>query len=238
MSGLHFLRVRHTLAVQCLASVLHAGGLSNAIHHTCNRQQVLLVPSSCSLRYCSSPHPAPSGTARPLILLPQVLLVPSSCSLRYCLSTHPAPSGTACPLILLPQRFFSDEVQRAKQEATIRKDTPNPPDTIFSKIIAKTLPADIIYEDDKCLAFSDVNPQAPVHFLVIPKSPIPGISHVRASDSQLLGHLMFTAAMLAQKTGLTDGYRIVINDGKQGAQSVYHLHLHVIGGRQMGWPPG
>ncbi|XP_063309599.1 adenosine 5'-monophosphoramidase HINT2 [Pelobates fuscus] len=141
------------------------------------------------------------------------------------------------------QRMYCDgvhslEVQKAQRKAALRKENPNPPSTIFSKIIEKTQPADIIYEDEKCLAFRDVNPQAPVHFLVIPKSPIPGISHVRAGDTELLGHLMVTASLLAQKEGLTDGYRIVINDGKQGAQSVYHLHLHVIGGRQMGWPPG
>uniref|UniRef100_A0A8C5RAB7 Histidine triad nucleotide binding protein 2 n=1 Tax=Leptobrachium leishanense TaxID=445787 RepID=A0A8C5RAB7_9ANUR len=141
------------------------------------------------------------------------------------------------------QRLFCDgvqslEVQRAQREAALRKESHKPQTTIFSKIIEKTIPADIIYEDDKCLAFRDVNPQAPVHFLVIPKTVIPGISHVRAGDAEVLGHLMLTASLLAQREGLTDGYRIVINDGKHGAQSVYHLHLHVIGGRQMGWPPG
>ncbi|KAM9329836.1 adenosine 5'-monophosphoramidase HINT2 [Gastrophryne carolinensis] len=127
----------------------------------------------------------------------------------------------------------SDEVQKAQQAATQRKS-----DTIFSRIIERTLPADIIYEDEQCMAFRDVAPQAPVHFLVIPKNPIPRISEATAGDTKLLGHLLVTASLLAKKEGLTDGYRIVINDGRQGAQSVYHLHLHVIGGRQMGWPPG
>ncbi|XP_063770271.1 adenosine 5'-monophosphoramidase HINT2 [Pseudophryne corroboree] len=129
--------------------------------------------------------------------------------------------------------IHSDEVERARQAATLRKSP-----TIFSKIIDRSLPADIIYEDDKCLAFRDVAPQAPVHFLVIPKTPITRISQVTAGDTELLGHLLVTASRLAQEEGLSDGYRIVINDGQQGAQSVYHLHLHVIGGRQMKWPPG
>uniref|UniRef100_A0A8C3V250 Histidine triad nucleotide binding protein 2 n=2 Tax=Passeriformes TaxID=9126 RepID=A0A8C3V250_CATUS len=110
--------------------------------------------------------------------------------------------------------------------------------TIFSKIIDRTIPATILYEDDKCLVFRDVAPQAPVHFLVIPKRPIPRISRVGPQDTELLGHLMVVAARTAQAEGLADGYRLVINDGKHGAQSVYHLHLHVLGGRQMGWPPG
>ncbi|KAM5193168.1 putative HIT-like protein isoform 2-T2 [Mantella aurantiaca] len=125
----------------------------------------------------------------------------------------------------------SDEVQKAQKAQSTSA-------TIFSRIIDRSIPADIIYEDEQCVAFRDVSPQGPVHFLVIPRKPISRISAVTAGDTQLLGHLLVTASQLAQKEGLTDGYRIVINDGKQGAQSVYHLHLHVIGGRQMGWPPG
>ncbi|KAM3909805.1 adenosine 5'-monophosphoramidase HINT2 isoform 1-T4 [Leptodactylus fuscus] len=128
----------------------------------------------------------------------------------------------------------SDEVQRAQRSAAGQGTSP----TIFSRILDRSLPADIIYEDEQCLAFRDVSPQAPVHFLVIPKLLIPRISQVTVGDKELLGHLLVTAAQLAQKEGLTDGYRIVVNDGQQGAQSVYHLHLHVIGGRQMSWPPG
>ncbi|NXF76611.1 HINT2 protein, partial [Sclerurus mexicanus] len=128
------------------------------------------------------------------------------------------------------------EVSKAQRAAGSEKVGGQP--TIFSKIIDRTIPATILYEDDKCLVFRDVAPQAPVHFLVIPKRPIPRISLVGPSDTELLGHLVVVAARTAQAEGLADGYRLVINDGKHGAQSVYHLHLHVLGGRQMGWPPG
>lgn len=112
-------------------------------------------------------------------------------------------------------------------------------DTIFGKIIRKEIPSDIIFEDDKCLAFRDINAQAPVHFLVIPKKPISQLSKSNDSDAQLLGHMLNVLRNCAKKEGLaSDGYRVVINDGKNGAQSVYHLHMHCMGGRQMGWPPG
>ncbi|XP_061468607.1 adenosine 5'-monophosphoramidase HINT2 isoform X1 [Rhineura floridana] len=124
------------------------------------------------------------------------------------------------------------EVQKAQQAA----EEPGP--TIFGKILDGSIPADIIYKDEQCVAFRDVAPQAPVHFLVIPRRPIPRISRVAESDAQLLGHLLVVASQMAKAEGLSDGYRVVINDGKLGAQSVYHLHLHVLGGRQMGWPPG
>uniref|UniRef100_A0A3Q4I7S3 Histidine triad nucleotide binding protein 2 n=1 Tax=Neolamprologus brichardi TaxID=32507 RepID=A0A3Q4I7S3_NEOBR len=110
--------------------------------------------------------------------------------------------------------------------------------TIFSKVIDKSIPADIIYEDEKCLAFRDISPQAPVHFLVIPRIPIPRISEAKDDDAELLGHLLVVAKNVAKQESLTEGYRVVINDGKHGAQSVYHLHIHVLGGRQMKWPPG
>uniref|UniRef100_A0A8B9WCZ5 Histidine triad nucleotide binding protein 2 n=1 Tax=Bos mutus grunniens TaxID=30521 RepID=A0A8B9WCZ5_BOSMU len=110
--------------------------------------------------------------------------------------------------------------------------------TIFSRILDRSLPADILYEDQQCLAFRDVAPQAPVHFLVIPKKPIPRISQAEEEDQQLLGHLLLVAKETAKAEGLGDGYRLVINDGKLGAQSVYHLHIHVLGGRQLQWPPG
>ncbi|OSX70805.1 hypothetical protein BU14_0666s0010 [Porphyra umbilicalis] len=112
-------------------------------------------------------------------------------------------------------------------------------ETIFSKIIRKEIPADIVHEDDQCLAFNDVNPQAPVHILVIPKKPISQLSLATSEDSALLGHLMSTASAVAKAAGIADGgFRVVVNDGKDGCQSVYHLHLHVLGGRTMGWPPG
>ncbi|KAK2168523.1 hypothetical protein LSH36_16g07063, partial [Paralvinella palmiformis] len=112
-------------------------------------------------------------------------------------------------------------------------------DTIFGKIARGEIPTKFIYEDDKAVAFHDINPQAPVHFLVLPKKPLQQLSKATDDDSALLGHLLTVVRKVAAKEGLAeDGYRIVINDGKNGAQSVYHLHLHVMGGRQMGWPPG
>eukprot|EP00604_Paraphysomonas_vestita_P000954 CAMPEP_0174818208 /NCGR_PEP_ID=MMETSP1107-20130205/839_1 /TAXON_ID=36770 /ORGANISM="Paraphysomonas vestita, Strain GFlagA" /LENGTH=138 /DNA_ID=CAMNT_0016029737 /DNA_START=81 /DNA_END=497 /DNA_ORIENTATION=- len=113
--------------------------------------------------------------------------------------------------------------------------------TFFDKIVSKEIPAQIIYEDDLSLAFRDINPQGPVHFLVIPKNKdgLNRLSSAREDHKSLLGHLLYTAQHVAAAEGLKeDGFRIVINDGKNGAQSVYHLHLHVIGGRQLTWPPG
>jgi len=112
------------------------------------------------------------------------------------------------------------------------------PDTIFSKIIRREIPADIIYEDDLCLAFRDITPQAPVHILVIPKKPIPQIELAESEDHALLGHLLLTVKRVAAQVGLTNGYRVVINNGVDGGQTVNHLHLHILGGRQLGWPPG
>ncbi|CAH8552280.1 unnamed protein product [Schistosoma turkestanicum] len=129
-------------------------------------------------------------------------------------------------------RRMSSEVEKAKASA----HTQGP--TIFSKIISKEIPADIIYEDDDCLAFRDISPQAPTHFLVIPKKQIPMLDSANIEHEKLLGHLMLVCSQVAQKEGLTSGYRVVVNNGPDGAQSVYHLHLHVLGGRQMGWPPG
>lgn len=111
-------------------------------------------------------------------------------------------------------------------------------ETIFSKIIRREIPADIVYEDDLALAFKDVNPKAPVHILVIPKQPIAKLADAESTDHALMGHLLLTAKRVAQQAGLDNGYRIVINNGADGGQTVYHLHLHVLGGRQMEWPPG
>jgi histidine triad (HIT) family protein len=109
-------------------------------------------------------------------------------------------------------------------------------DTIFGKIIRKEIPAKVVFEDDDCLAFHDVNPQAPVHVLLIPKKPIDMIQSASDDDAPLLGHLMVQAKKVADMLGLEKGYRLVINNGKDGAQSVYHLHIHILGGRQMGAP--
>mmetsp|Transcript_80773 Transcript_80773/g.240735 ORF Transcript_80773/g.240735 Transcript_80773/m.240735 type:complete len:136 (+) Transcript_80773:63-470(+) len=113
--------------------------------------------------------------------------------------------------------------------------------TIFDKIIAKQIPSDIVYEDDDALAFRDVNPQAPTHILVIPKmrQGLTQLCKATPEHKAILGHLMYVASEVARQQGLAkDGFRIVVNDGEQGCQSVFHLHLHVLGGRQMKWPPG
>ena len=110
--------------------------------------------------------------------------------------------------------------------------------TIFSKIIAREIPADIVYEDDKALAFSDVNPQAPVHLLIIPKKPIATINDIASEDEALVGHLFTVAAKIAADKGFAeDGYRVVMNCNEDGGQTVYHLHLHLLAGKPLGWPP-
>ncbi|KAK4525526.1 hypothetical protein GAYE_SCF13G3434 [Galdieria yellowstonensis] len=118
-------------------------------------------------------------------------------------------------------------------------DPPKDPneDTIFGKIARKEIPADIIYEDDLCLAFRDINPQAPFHALVIPKKHISQLSTAKPEDQSLLGHLMLVVPKVAKQQGLAS-FRLVVNDGKDACQSVYHLHLHILGGRTLGWPPG
>lgn len=112
------------------------------------------------------------------------------------------------------------------------------PDTIFGKIIRGEVPAKIVHDDDRCLAFHDVTPQAPVHVLVIPKKPIASLADVTTDDADLLGHLVVVATQLARSLDLLDGYRVVVNCGRDGGQSVDHLHLHLLGGRRMTWPPG
>jgi histidine triad (HIT) family protein len=111
-------------------------------------------------------------------------------------------------------------------------------ETIFSKIIRKEIPADIVYEDDLTMAFRDLHPQAPVHILIIPKQPIVSISEATDADANLLGQLLLTAKRVATQEGLKKGYRVVINTGDDGGQTVFHLHLHLLGKRQMTWPPG
>ncbi len=111
-------------------------------------------------------------------------------------------------------------------------------DTIFGKIIRREIPADIVYEDDMALAFRDVNPQAPVHILVIPKKPIPKLADAESEDHALMGHLLLTVKRVAEQAELDYGYRVVVNNGFDGGQTVDHLHFHILGGRQMQWPPG
>ena len=111
-------------------------------------------------------------------------------------------------------------------------------DTIFNKIIRREIPADIVYEDELCLAFKDIAPQAPVHILLIPKKPIPKLVDATPQDHALMGHLLLKVKQVAEEAGLENGYRVVINTGDDGGQTVDHLHLHILGGRQMKWPPG
>lgn len=111
-------------------------------------------------------------------------------------------------------------------------------DTLFSKIIRREIPADIVYEDELCLAFRDITPQAPTHILVIPKQPIPKLADAKPEDKMILGHLLFTMSEIARQENLDNGYRVVINTGEEGGQTVFHLHLHLLGGRALGWPPG
>jgi histidine triad (HIT) family protein len=112
------------------------------------------------------------------------------------------------------------------------------PKTIFERIIDREIPADIVYEDDLCLAFRDVKPQAPTHVLLIPKKPIPSTNDIRSQDASLLGHIWSTIPQLAEKLHLAGGYRVVVNCGPDGGQTVDHLHFHILGGRTLAWPPG
>lgn len=111
--------------------------------------------------------------------------------------------------------------------------------TLFERIIARHIPADIVFEDDLLLAFRDIKPQAPVHVVLVPKRAIPRIGESSPEDAALLGHLMVTAPEVARRCGIAEtGYRLVINNGRDGGETVPHLHCHVLGGRPMGWPPG
>lgn len=111
--------------------------------------------------------------------------------------------------------------------------------TLFEKIIARQIPADIVYEDDQVLAFRDIKPHAPTHVLIVPKKVIPRIAEATAADEKVLGHLLLKAAEVADKLGLRQtGYRLVINNGPHAGESVPHLHCHILGGRELAWPPG
>ena len=111
--------------------------------------------------------------------------------------------------------------------------------TLFERIIAREIPADIVYEDDLVLAFRDIKPAAPVHILVVPKKPIPRIAEAKPEDHQVLGHLLLKAGEVARSLGLSQsGFRLVFNNGPDAGEAVPHLHCHIIGGRQLGWPPG
>ncbi|MCS5548227.1 MAG: histidine triad nucleotide-binding protein [SAR86 cluster bacterium] len=111
-------------------------------------------------------------------------------------------------------------------------------ETIFQKIIDKELPADIVYEDESCLAFKDINPVAPIHILIIPKKRIDKISDSNTEDKELLGHLFLVAGNIARDLGIEDAFRLVVNNGAGAQQTVFHLHVHLIAGREFNWPPG
>ena len=111
-------------------------------------------------------------------------------------------------------------------------------DSIFTKIKNKEIPGNVIYEDDKCFALEDINPQAPVHILIIPHKEIAKISDSTPEDKELLGHLLLVSKTIAQKYELENNYRLIINNGAGAGQSVFHIHVHLMGGRSLGWPPG
>ncbi|KAL7138194.1 hypothetical protein ABFS83_10G147600 [Erythranthe nasuta] len=128
----------------------------------------------------------------------------------------------------------------SEKEAALAAIPSDDSPTIFDKIINKQIPANIVYEDEHVLAFRDISPQAPTHILIIPKlrNGLTGISKAEEKHFEILGRLLYTAKIVAKQEGLDDGFRLVINDGPSGCQSVYHLHIHLLGGRQMNWPPG
>lgn len=111
-------------------------------------------------------------------------------------------------------------------------------ETIFMKIINKQIPADIVYEDDQSLAFRDINPQAPVHILIIPKKPLPMLNDAGIADQELLGHLMLVASKVAAKENVADAFRLVLNNGAGAGQEIFHMHFHLLAGRSFNWPPG
>lgn len=115
---------------------------------------------------------------------------------------------------------------------------PYDPSNVFARILRGEIPAKVLHEDDSCVAFHDVAPQAPVHFLVVPKRPLSRLADAGATDGALLGHLMLVAARVARELGCGDAFRLVVNNGADAGQSVFHLHVHVLAGRPLGWPPG
>jgi histidine triad (HIT) family protein len=145
-------------------------------------------------------------------------------SLTHCLSNLPSIRPAAFPDL------------RRRRPASKLGDMSEK--TLFSKIIDREIPAEIEHEDEHCIAFRDIDPKAPVHVLVVPRKPVPRIAEAQPEDVELLGHLLLVAARTAKKLGLDQGFRVVVNNGPQGGESVPHLHVHLLGGRKMAWPPG
>ena len=144
-----------------------------------------------------------------------------------CIIIPDAPHNFACCAVWFDVGRQQRQVSRAMSK------------TLFEKIIAREIPATIVYEDDLVLAFRDIKPQAPTHVLIVPKKPIPRIAEAKAEDHKVLGHLLLKAAEVANKVGLgQSGYRLVFNNGPDSGEAVPHLHCHILGGRAMGWPPG
>ena len=143
---------------------------------------------------------------------------------RYRVQRESGYRGSQKPFdVSLPSAHFSDVMSK----------------TLFEKIIAREIPATIVYEDDRVIAFRDVKPQAPTHVLIIPKKPIPRIAEAKAEDHAVLGHLLLKAAAVAKELGLEKtGYRLIFNNGPDAGEAVPHLHCHILGGRKMNWPPG
>ncbi|XP_030966025.1 14 kDa zinc-binding protein [Quercus lobata] len=139
---------------------------------------------------------------------------------------------------VLNSHLSSDPMASEKEAALAAVPSDSP--TIFDKIISKEIPSKVVFEDDEVLAFRDISPQAPTHILIIPKvkDGLSGLSKAEERHCEILGRLLYTAKVVAKQEGLDDGFRIVINDGPSGCQSVYHIHIHLLGGRQMNWPPG
>ena len=111
-------------------------------------------------------------------------------------------------------------------------------DTLFTQILNKQIPADIVYEDELCFAIKDINPQAPVHLLLIPKKPITTLAHAREEDQALLGHMLLAVGKLTRQLKIDGAFRLAINNGAEAGQSVFHLHMHILAGRPLHWPPG
>ncbi|XP_054800733.1 14 kDa zinc-binding protein-like isoform X1 [Prosopis cineraria] len=139
-------------------------------------------------------------------------------------------------IVVLASHLTSMASEKEAALATTPSDSP----TIFDKIINKEIPSTVVYEDDQVLAFRDIAPQAPTHILIIPKvkDGLTGLSKAEERHCEILGRLLYTAKLVAKQEGLDDGFRVVINDGPSGWQSVYHIHVHLLGGRQMTWPAG
>ena len=111
-------------------------------------------------------------------------------------------------------------------------------DSLFTRIINRQIPAEIVYEDELCIAIKDINPQAPVHLLLIPKKPLDMLSSATSEDQALLGHMLLAAGKIARELKIDGAFRLVINNGKEGGQAVFHLHMHIMAGRKFRWPPG